>query len=111
MRPEAPTWEWLAGFFDGEGSINMCMGGNRATVSCTLTQAGTVGLKVLTDVRLFLQGQGISSCLVHRQRPKSHWTTCHELRLGGRVAVMPFLRGLFPHLKIKKVKAQDVLRY
>jgi intein/homing endonuclease len=110
------SWEYIAGFFDGEGSVGIYQ--NRArrgfgSPVVALVQSGDRGKKLLTEISEFLSSRGVKSYLgrTRKVKVKDTHTTCHVLRVCNRPGVTLFLRGVFPYLRIKKIEAQDVLRF
>lgn len=105
------SWEWIAGFFDGEGSIGVYTNNARACgmTTASVSQAGDRGEKVLKEIQEFLTQRGIKSYLGCKKnvRIKDVWA----LRILARSSLDPFLRGILPYLRVKKLEAQDVLRF
>src|SRR5260221_9626709 len=109
------TWEWIAGFFDGEGCVSTCTNTGRngtGSISASVSQSAAIGLEVLTDIKEFLGARGIKAYLTCQKHPKNprindNW----QLRVMARTSVAPFLRGVIPYLRVKRVIADDTLRY
>lgn len=96
------SWAWLAGFFDGEGTITMS--GN--SWHWSVAQSHDRGFRVLTTVHAFLREQGLISALYRRRNDG-----CHCLYISKRSTITLVLSQLMPHLQVKKVEAQDALRH
>ena len=107
------TWTYIAGFFDGEGNVgifsNRARRGNGTPV-VTISQTGERGRILLEAIGEFLGKYGIKS---YYGRRKAHGNNAaqYTIRICNREHVAKFLRGVFPYLWIKKVEAQDVLRF
>src|SRR5258706_1175132 len=105
------SWEWIAGFFDGEGSIGVYTNNARASgmTTASASQAGERGEKVLKEIQVFLAQRDIKSYLGYKKnvRIKDVWA----LRILARNSLEPFIRGILPYLRVKKLEAQDVLRF
>ena len=97
------TWSYVAGFFDGEGNISHGMG--KSSTSIGLVQKE---VKVLHDIMGFLKINGIKA---------RYNTNCQKKRTYGRIIISArepatkFLQAIYPFLIVKKLKAQDVLRF
>lgn len=108
------SWEYIAGFFDGEGNVGIFQ--NRArrglgTPVITIAQSDERGRLLLSGMQEFLRERSVKSYLdVQRWKNPKH-KPGFKLRICNRPGVTLFLRGVFPYLRIKKVEAQDVLRF
>jgi hypothetical protein len=107
------SWQYLAGFFDGEGNVgiyqNRARRGNGMPVVC-VCQSGERGRLLLEEISEFLKPLGIK-CYFGSKKAHGNVQAQHILRVCNRGNVQMFLRGVFPYLRIKKVEAQDVLRF
>jgi intein-encoded DNA endonuclease-like protein len=104
-------WAYIAGFMDGEGSINFSRSTATFSIEVSLAQSGAEGKLLLKEMRMFLEGHGIrSSILRNKQKKTLAKKPMYALRMGQRASVQLFLTNLMPYLRIKKVKAQDALR-
>jgi hypothetical protein len=103
------NWAYLAGFFDGEGTI-VAFGKSAFTPRIGLYQTGERGRKLLEIIVEFLAKEGIHSnqSFVNRGGVRK---TCHLLLIMRWSEVRKFLSCVFPHLHIKRLEAQDALRY
>ena len=111
------TWEYIAGFFDGEGNICVCNGRHPKRVlgsnvfQASITQSGAQGKLLLQAIGDVLAKHGIRSCICsNRIRSERHAKTW-RLSVGGRMAVYNFLLKIYPYLWIKRVKAMDTMRF
>jgi hypothetical protein len=95
-------WIYLAGFFDGEGSIAVRTG----HVHVSMAQSHKIGLKVLSEIQMFLLTQiRKASITLHKK------DDCYSLWVCDRSDVKTLLTRMLPYLRVKKAQAQDVLRY
>lgn len=99
------SWQYIAGFFDGEGHITFSQ--NR--LQAGIAQAGKIGYQTLAEIKTFLLSHGITSSLHGKIQILDHKPQ-YTLSFSRR-QVVALLEHLMPYLRIKKVKAQDVLRY
>lgn len=107
------TWDYIAGFFDGEGSVStMCFThrqGIQGTVA-TLSHSGAEGLFILTQIRDFLWERGIKGYL---QKPQTNgrYRPMHNLKMSSRASTEAFLKEMLPRVSVKRVIVQDTLRF
>jgi len=109
------TWQYLAGFIDGEGTIGLYGRYDHPTAFgfpvLQVVQVGSRGYRLLLEVKDFLEQSGIGARItIHDRLRPSHMETAYILRVGKRDAVARALKRLLPYLHRKKVEAQDVLR-
>jgi hypothetical protein len=107
------NWDYIAGFFDGEGSLSMMNFTHRDTLAAavvTISQSGDEGLAVLTEMQTFLAERGIKAYL-HRPRRIKRYRPMHNLKICARPSVSLFLQAMLPRVRIKRVVVQDVLRF
>ena len=102
------NWAYISGFFDGEGSLSL----HTTRMNLSIYQSGAIGEQVLREIHDWLSTKEIESILYHRNRTdtlskKELW----ELRLGKRNSQLKFLAGVLPFIRVKKVLAQDCVRY
>lgn len=105
------NWDYVAGFFDSEGSIGT-YGNSGMTLQVEVgCQKGNV--QTLEEIRRFLLLEGISAHLSVENRKGvdvKHQMT-HLVLLSRRANVLLFLRSVFPYIRMKKYKAQDSIRF
>lgn len=106
------TWEYLGGFFDGEGCITSLKvkAGYSLPGRIQLSQTQERGRVLLEEIKVFLEARDIV-CSVHRADRKGNRKEIHYLYINGQACAMKFMRGIFPYLRIKKLEAQDTMRY
>jgi hypothetical protein len=97
--------EWLAGFFDGEGSVSVQISYSAyATVSVTLTQKDA---KILALVMLKYNAGNVKSY------KGANGATCHRWRVRGKSAEQ-FLTEIAPYTIVKRrqiEKALELLKF
>lgn len=102
------SWQYLAGFFDGEGNVDLYR-----RVRLTIVQKNR---EILDDIVSFLSGEGIKATLHHRVSqyknkgveygPRDLW----GLRVGGSSAVR-MCKFMLPYLNVKKQPVEDAIRF
>lgn len=105
------NWSYVAGLFDGEGSVSTGVG-NGVTAS-TIAQSGPKGLTLLEDVANFLRANGVR-CIVYstgaagtdRRVLESYRLSVHGFKESSK-----FLKSVLPMLRVKRTVAQDLIRY
>jgi len=108
-------WAYIAGFFDGEGCVKVrpeySHGHGYGTPMISISQTRDRGKLLLDEIQEFLLGHNIlSKVRSYTPRNLEHqqaWT----LWIHSRPGVCLFIQRVLPYVKIKKVEAQDVLRY
>ncbi len=88
------TWEYLAGFLDGEGCFKIYGGYPRVTI-------GQNNLEVLTKIKEFL----FLTNTITLSRG------CYYLQINSRYDVEHLIRGVMPHLIVKKDDAEAILNH
>ncbi len=104
------TWQYVAGFFDGEGNINICPSRGRSWPA-RIVQSET---RVLNTISEFLKGNGIESHLYHSYKAGQYKNAKKDLwclQITGESNTRVFLQGILPFLIVKKLLVQDVLRF
>ena len=113
------TWEWLAGFYDGEGCLSLSKSESKGYIRYSpqidLVNTNLVVMQAIVD---FMQANGIS---VYVNYSKHHGTfhrdanRQHKQRMNMRIARMAnvkrFLQFIEPHLIIKKANAHLLLEF
>ena len=111
------SWEYIAGFFDGEGNVQYF--GSKPFPSINIAQSKDRGFRVLSLIREFLEMQGIKAQLYsydalrfYGQRGVDRgYADVHKLHVIGRDAVVKFMENVLPFLHVKQLEVQDCLRY
>ncbi len=98
------SWEYLAGFFDGEGNIRFGRG-----LQLSMAQGGPRGRALLEEIATFLASHGVSATVgLMKSRGDPH---INVLWVTGREKVILVLCRLLPYLRIKEPTAQDTIRF
>jgi len=107
------SWEYIAGFFDGEGNVGVFSNRARRGLGSpviTIAQTGARGQVLLTAISEFLKLYEIK-CYLGCRKAHGNNAAQYTIRICNRAHVSKFLRMVFPYLWIKKVESQDVLRF
>lgn len=109
------TWNYIAGFFDGEGNVNTPCGRTDRSVptpKITVAQSGESGRVLLLEIAFFLFEEAeIRSIVYERPRVKPHHASTWILHIGKRDSVAKFLTRMTGRVFIKKVIVEDTLRF
>lgn len=95
--------QYIAGFFDGEGSVGTTPKG---AFRWTVAQKGKRGLLVMNEMGGYL----LCYHGIHTRRYKAYRQDMHTLGITMREDVLKACRLLLPYLHIKKTEVQDLLR-
>ncbi len=98
------SWQYIAGFFDGEGCICHSISNNgykRYDISMSQKP-----IKVLKIIRIFLLRHDIES-KIHKDK----CTGVHVVTISGRINKAMFLNRILPYLIVKKDKAEECLEW
>ena len=105
------SWEYVAGFWDGEGCIWFPVGCGR-TASASISQTKP---EVLYAIKEFMDKEGVFGKLrVQTGKSKRSFkdNLHYTLLFQGSQRVSKLLQHLLPHLNtVKKSAAQDILRF
>lgn len=120
------NWAYVAGFFDGEGSISFSR--RNGGTSCTVVglaqsqEHGKTGPPtVFVAISEFLRCRQIrhnvyevgareTPTFVH-ERAVHTYRTVYHIQIQNRPGITAFLQGVYPYLYVKKQKAEDALRF
>jgi hypothetical protein len=114
------NWDYIAGFFDGEGCVSIQRAGKRdskehgnAAHLISISQSGLTGLRVLSDMADFLRSYDIHVGFRLDQKAGMHHRKkdSYCIRICKRDSVIIFLEHMLPRVHVKKVAVQDHLRY
>jgi len=94
------TWEYIAGFFDGEGTVGMRSRNRTRIEMCQSKKQGDV----LYQIQEFLRINGIQSTIVQAEGANS---PILRLQMYHSNNIYKFLVKVCPHLIVKKDKAED----
>lgn len=113
------SWQYIAGFFDGEGSVGLRLGSPTNSIAPYLffyqSSESDEPPPVLLMIDDFLKQAGIRcrTCASHASpdaRIKSK-KAMYVTKLTTREGVARLLEKLFPFLIVKKCRAQDLWRF
>lgn len=108
------NWQYIAGFFDGEGCVRIHQGGRNLSPQLSLHQSRDRGRSLLEEIRLFLAENGIKSNLQkHRDyvTERNGIQSMYRLYIYNNQGALEFIKGVFPYIRIKKVECQDIWRW
>lgn len=90
---------WLAGFFDGEGSISLLMRSQSELRVPRAVLSQKNALEVMNEIQRNYGGN-----IYFREKDRMH-----QWYVGNRTDLKKFLLDVIPYLKIKKAKAEIAL--
>lgn len=93
------TWQYIAGFFDGEGSVSGVDGRYRISIPQT-------NKKVLCRIRKFSK---VGTIITPTKR-EEHWKDAWVYTIHKQENVAMFLEKMLPYLIVKEVRARLALR-
>lgn len=101
------SWEYVAAFFDGEGSIGVTSRSNSVDLSLTFTQ---VDRRSLDEIAEFLKLEGIDGIGVYiKERKARH--DIHFLVISTNEGVKRTLDEMTPYLRVKDIQAAASTEY
>jgi intein/homing endonuclease len=105
------NWAYIAGFFDGEGCIRVARAKLGIGITLQIVQV-TEHVEVLNEIAAFLKGLNVEAIVNDEKFVRNpRWRPVSNLTIRRRDSVMTFLRGVLPYIYVKKVSAQDALRF
>jgi hypothetical protein len=108
------NWAYIAGFFDGEGSVHVPMGNRCMGSEVAIHQGWLRGKFTLEEIAQFLASNDIR-CRVKLRDSPSVLARRHApmfiLRITGGENVRRFYLGVAPYLRIKRTEFQDAMRF
>lgn len=108
MTEFAPmSWQYIAGFFDGEGCIYRATRNGKQLGHFRLTMTQTSS-EVLTRIAQFLEDKYIKTrtSMVKRNGNRSE---CYTLIIDNIGNILPFLNNTVPYLIVKRSKAMEAI--
>jgi intein/homing endonuclease len=107
------SWEYIAGFFDGEGWVGMSMGVRRncSNVRVRIVQTAERGRILLETIQAFIAKAGIKSSVRISPTGDDNRQILWVLEISSRDSTLRFLRMVMPFIHIKRTEAQDIIRY
>jgi intein-encoded DNA endonuclease-like protein len=103
------SWQYIAGFFDGEGCVyfrKMKKPYVNLTPLAQMTQKVKQG-EVLFKIKEFLKKNGIPSNIQYK---KNNLTFVLTIR-GGREGTFKFLQKIFPYSIVKREKIKETIEF
>ncbi len=109
------SWEYIAGFFAGEGSISLRHNGAKNMSvgfypRLTFTQTRERGRSLLNEIQSFLAERSIKSCICANGKDTPKERRCYVLVVSNKRDVTEVLEQTLPYSRIKRTEAQDMLR-
>jgi hypothetical protein len=103
------SWEYIAGFFDGEGSIQCCRYPSKRGLHCLLSlpQLESNG-EVLSRIKKAWAKEGVWVRDYIDSRPSNR--NIRVLRVYKQDDIEYVLKKMLPHLVVKKQAAKDALK-
>lgn len=104
-------WNWIAGFFEGEGNISLRKKSQGITQYARLIM-GQVKKEPLEAIHAFLKEQGLANPILYvRPSKNERWQPCWLLSIQIRKDVIFFLEQIVHGLYGKRQEAEDALAY
>lgn len=111
------SWEYVAGFCDGEGYIGFRAYPKRKDGSRNYNPRLVItntNLRVLSLIKEFLGCGNIyrhKGCHSRKNRTPANWKLCWIYQVTGKQNLLPILQGLQPYLVIKVEQADELIEY
>jgi len=103
------SWQYIAGFLDGEGCIGFYPDGRTARVLVEICQAEPQE-QVLFEIQAFCAEHGIM--LTHRvSQSYGNRTPLHKIYTVNRAVASEFLKQIEPYLRVKRLKAKEMIAW
>jgi hypothetical protein len=104
-----PTWQYLAGFFDGEGCIEW-----RSSFVLVVTQSDRAD-NVLAHIAIFLRSRDVRCILrarrLYKRKDPVRWRPQSQIEVLDWRSVRRCLRKMLPFLIVKRERALKALEY
>ena len=99
------TWEYIAGFLDADGHMHYL----KCSKEASIAQKDPTVLYKIGD---FLRANGIT-CNIYEEVRKNtpQYRKYWNLKVQQRESMERFIPKIFPYLIVKKVIAQDIMRF
>lgn len=114
VQREPVSWKYVAGFFDGEGSVQCYERIGKAGKQRLHRQFRATIYQndrgVLEEIARFLGNEGIrSSLIVHQTKPNGH--TSWQLQIGSVGNAYAFLTKILPCVLVKASAVEEAIRF
>lgn len=108
------SWEWIGGFFEGEGCVTWYAGEEGHRGRGAVISIGQKEKEPLKQIATFLAQEGFRGVRLYWRKPyPSKWrgkiNGCWMLQLTRKGENQWFLREIIPHLIAKRNKAESIL--
>ena len=104
MSPTSEEWAYMAGLFDGEGTVRT--GTNKHGSTFYRAQIGNTNQEVLlwlTEI------SGVGKCRKHTQSENPRWKQAYVWALDGMDKLLYFLEGIRPYVIIKRGQVEVMI--
>jgi hypothetical protein len=102
------TWEYLAGFFDGEGHVGVHKAGRYRQASVTVANTHEPTIDQIAE---FLSSFGIGHSKFRRVYDNGKWKTAYKINVTGIKNSTKFLSAILPYLVTKREAALTTLEW
>jgi len=92
---------WVAGIFEGEGSICVYKGAGQKTKYVRILFYNN-DLTMLEEIQRMIGG----NLHIHPFKRKEEWGESHQLQIGKRDKIIQFKENIFPYMRTKYKKDQ-----
>jgi|GEM_PF-2440912 DNA invertase Pin-like site-specific DNA recombinase len=107
------NWDYIAGFFDGEGNVRVVDSKNSRGISITIAQAeSNNGNEVISKIQSFLRSNNINSHIyVYKSLDKRGYKRqpLYVLRISDKYNAKKFLKELEGRVVVKRSDVKDAL--
>ena len=105
------TWEYLAGFFDGEGTIYFNPKLKKGVHTFVGVYQAEHQASVLYLIRKFLKENNIESKIyIRKEKRKGQNYRGVSLEIGHKIEVLNFLKKIEPYLIVKRNKCAKIIK-
>ena len=102
------NWDYLAGFFDGEGTVHFVTLNGRRYARVGITQNDR---PILEEIKTFLNSEGYHRVTLVTSRHSPLATPEHtELKVNAQVDILRLLQQLLPLAHVKRDKISETIR-
>jgi hypothetical protein len=104
------SWQYIAGFFDGEGCVNVYETQGYLRPYCSMVQAEP-RQEVILKISEFLDMEGIDHRIDTAEQKGYGWKPLHRLQITKRSETLKFLRAIQPYAIAKKADVDRVAEW